>query len=655
MRKLSAVTRLKYRLLGKPIDSCNLERTRLNWFWGFSTLSVNAVSSVAYAIEEILLVLIPVIGIAAILLVPNIALPILLLLFVLVFSYSQIIKHYPRGASAYRVASTSLGKRPAIVAAAAQIIDYILTVALSMSAAVAALSSALPVLAPFRIPLAIAGILLVTLISLRGSQESSRVFGVPTYIFIATMAALVITGLFKLATGTLQPISYDYIPVGINEIDPIVPIAMIFLLLRAFASGSMAFSGIDGVSTSMVSLRRPQQKNAQIILFMLAGVVFFLFGGTALLARALEVMPIIDPETGMPALGSLTVIAQMGQAIFGAESLLFFVLQASTAFVLFLAAYSSYSDLPNLLSILARDNFAPHQFAEFGARLTLSNGIIFLSLAAIGVVVIFNASVHAIIPLYSVGVFLSFTISQFGMCVKWVREKETHWKKRMIINAVGTVITGVGVVVVFAAKFAHGAWILALAIPLFCFVMSRINRHYRMFNQSLKVTRADIAERYHPCTKSQGDQIACYIPVSIVSRAILKNINFAHQLSSNVHLLHVSRDKAQTKRLKRQLANLRIDLPLTVLDSPNRDLATPIVNFLDEEEAKLKSGQSITIIMSRFIFEHHYDKLLHNQTSYFINQALRDYKNIATIAVPYHINLQKMLAGYKLAKEEADK
>ncbi|MCL2403399.1 MAG: APC family permease [Coriobacteriia bacterium] len=682
---------MKNKLLGKPLDSDGLERTKLNWFWGFSTLTVNAVSSVAYAIEEILLVLIPVIGVAAILLTPNIALPILVLLLVLVFSYSQIIKHYPRGASAYRVASTSLGKRPAIVAAAAQIIDYVLTVALSMSAAAAALTSAFPQLTPYRILLAIAGILLVTLLNLRGSQESSRVFGIPTYVFILVMAALVATGLFKLVTGTLEPLTYTHLPPVVGEIDPILPIAMVFLLLRAFASGSMVFSGIDGVSTSMVVLRKPRQKNAQIILFVLAGVIILLFGGTVLLARALEVMPIIDPATGMPAAGSLTVIAQMGKAVFGADSALFFILQVSTALVLFLAAYSSYSDLPNLLSILARDNYAPHQFAEFGARLTLSNGIIFLSVAAIGIILLFNARVHAIIPLYSVGVFLSFTISQLGMCVKWMREKEPHWQKRMIINAVGTSMTGIGVVVVFVAKFNYGAWILAIAIPLLCLIMYRINNHYRAFSQSLKIKREDVVKHYHPrksigvgagasagvgvstidATESaaqtelnaatdivaagiasnaadsdEHNQIACYVLANSLTRAVLKNINFANQLSDNVHLLHVARDKSQAKRLKRQLAHFRIDVSLIVLDSPYRDLTTPIVNFLDEKESKLKSGQSIAVIMSRFTFDHYYDKLLHNQTSYFISQALRDYKDTATITVPYHMNLQRIRDSY---------
>ncbi|MCL2606056.1 MAG: APC family permease [Coriobacteriia bacterium] len=642
MRKLSLIAHLKQRLLGKPLDSAGIEGTKLAWWWGLPTLAGNAISSVAYSVEEILLVLIPVLGFAAILLTPNIAIPILILLLVLVFSYSQIIKHYPQGAGAYQVASDSLGKRPAIFAAASLIIDYTLTVAISISAAVAALTSAFPQLTPYRIFVAILGVILVTLFNLRGSQESSRVFGVPTYAFVFVMGALIIVGLFQLVTGNLVPTGYVHtIPA---QVDPIVPLAMVFLMLRAFASGSMALSGIDAVSNSMATLREPRQKNAQIVLFSLAGIIMFLFGGSIILAHALEVAPILDGSTGMPMAGSLTVIAQMGQAVFGAESLLFFILQISTALILFLAAHSAYSDMPNLLSVLARDNFAPRQFSERGARLTLSNGILFLAFAASGLIIIFHAEVHAIIPLYCVGVFLSFTISQLGMCRKWIREKEPLWQKRMVINAVGTAMTGIAAIVVFIAKFAAGAWILAIAIPVLCFIMYRIHRHYADYDRSLQITRADYQKHYHPSETS--GKIACYIPVHKMTRAILKNINFANELSNNVTLLHVARDADAEQEFRRQYRELGVSVPLVVLKSPYRDLATPIVNFLDDQEARLESGHSIAVVMTRITFDHYYDNLLHNQTAYFLTRALRDYKDTATIAVPYHMNLQKIRDTY---------
>jgi len=645
MRKASLATRIKYKFLGKPLDSTGIESTKLTWYWGLPGFASNAVSSVVYAIEEMLLILVPLLGFAAVLFTPNIALPIILLLIVLVFSYSQIIRHYPDGASAYHVASDTLGKKPAITAASALIIDYTLTVAVSISAAVAALSSAFPHIARYNVFIAVGCVFLVTLLNLRGSQESSRIFGVPTYVFIFTMGALIIAGLFQLSTGTLQPLPYAG---QIPDTDPLVPAALAFLLLRAFASGSIALTGIEAVNNSMSQLREPRQRNAQIVLFSLAGIVFFLFTGTIILARALEVVPVIEPAIDLAAgaysTGSLTVIAQMGQAVFGADSILFFVLQVSSALVLFLAANSAYSDFPNLLAVLARDGYVPHQFGERGAKLTLSNGIIFLFVASSGLIIMFNASVHALIPLYSIGVFLCFTISQFGMCVHWAKEQEHHWKKRMLVNALGAFMTGLAFIIVVASKFVYGAWILVVVVPALCFVMYRIRRHYSEFYQSLAVCKKDFAKRYQP-TASKG-VIDCYIPVNSITLPVLKNINFADQISKNIYLLHVSRDPEQEQKLVAQYNEFDLQIPLIVLDSPYRDLTTPIVNFLDEEESKLSSGRSIAVITSRFTFNHYFDNVLHNQTTYFISRVLRDYKDIAIIMVPFHLNLQKIRDSY---------
>jgi len=646
MRKASPMMRIKNRLLGRPYDSARLERTKLSWFWGLPEFAGNAVSSVAYAVEEILLVLVPLVGFAAVAIAPQIALPIIILLLVLVFSYSQIIKHYPNGASAYHVASDTLGKRPAITAAAALIVDYTLTVAVSICAAVAALSSAFPAVAPYRVPLAVLCVFLITVFNLRGTQEASRIFGIPTYAFIVIMGVLITTGLFQLATGTLQPIAYTH---PMPEVDPLLPAAMVFLLLRAFTAGSVALTGIESVNNSMALLREPRQKNAQIVLFTLGVTVLFLFTGAIILARTLEVVPFIDPTTGALMPGQLTVIAQMGQAIFGPGSLLFFVLQVSTALVLFVAAHSAYSDLPNLFAALARDGYVPHQFGERGAKLTLSNGIIFLFVAASGLVIAFNASVHALIPLYSVGVFLSFTISQTGMCVRWMREKEPHWKKFMAVNVLGAIMTGVALIIVFLAKFTYGAWVLAIVIPVIGYMMFRVRRHYTNFHQSLAITREDFYKHYRP--SASAGTIDCYIPVNSITLAVLKNINFAEQLSHNVHLLHVSRDLDKEQRLIQQYNDFDLNIPLIILECPYRDLTTPIVNFLDREESKLCSSRSIAVITSRFTFDHYYDNLLHNQTTYFISRALRDYKDIAIVMVPFHLNLQRVRDSHVQTEE----
>ncbi|MCL2526333.1 MAG: APC family permease [Coriobacteriia bacterium] len=641
MRKASLAKRLKYRLLGRPLESAGIESTKLTPLWAFPGIASNTISSVAYAVEEILLVLVPLLGFAAILLAPNIGIPIVLLLVVLVFSYKQIIKHYPGGASSYHVASDTLGKKPAITAASALVVDYTLTVAVSVSAAIAALASAFPQFSLYSVPLAVAGVLVVTLLNLRGSQESSRIFGIPTYGFIILMGTLIIVGLFRLATDGLEPITYAS---TLPEMDPLLPAAMVFLLLRAFTAGSIALTGIESVSSSMNQLREPRQKNAQIILGALAGIVLFLFTGAVILARALEVVPIIDSTTGMPMAGSLTVIAQMGQAVFGPNSFLFFALQVATALVLFVAANSAYGDMPNLLEALARDGYAPHQFGERGAKLTLSNGIIFLFFAASGLIVAFSAKVHALIPLYAVGVFLSYTISQFGMCMHWIRGRKYHWLKRTIVNAIGAFMTAAAFIVIFIAKFSYGAWMLAIAIPALCVLMWRIHRHYDEFNQCLIIDKADFQQHYHESVTNGS--VDCYIPVRSITRATLKNINFADQMSHKVHLLHISRDPVSEQRLIDQYEYFELTIPLIILDSPFRDLTTPIVDFLDEEEAKLSSGQSIAVIASRFTFDHYSDNFLHNQTTYFISRALRDYKDIAVVMVPFHLNLQKIRDNY---------
>jgi len=641
MRKATTLRRIKNRLLGKPLNSTSMEDTRLGWFWGLPQVAGNSVSSVAYAVEEILVILIPVLGFGAVLFTPRIALPIIVLLVVLVFSYRQIIKHYPGGAGSYHVASDTLGRRPAITAAAALVVDYTLTVAVSMAAAVAALGSAFPLLSLYKVPIAVAGVLLVTLVNLRGSTESSRVFGIPTYAFILIMFVMIGTGIYQAATGNLQPLTYAQ---SLPEVDPLVPAALVFLMLRAFAGGSIALTGIESASISVSSLREPRQKNAQIILFAMAAILIVLFGGTLYLARVLEVAPIMDSLTGAPMSGSSTVLAQMGQAVFGVQSPLFYFLQIATALVMFVSASSAFSDMPNLLATLARDGYAPHQFGEYGAKLTLSNGIFFLTFVACALLIFFRASVHELIPLYAVGVFLSFTISQAGMARHWTRDKGRNWKSRTFINGVGAVMAGVALIIVFTAKFIYGAWTLAFIIPLLGLAMFRVRRHYDEFHQALTITPQQFKEKYHPNT-SRGD-IKVYIPISKINLATLKNINFANQLSHSVHLVHVARDAIQEQRLIKQYKDFNIALPLIVLDSPFRDLATPIVNFLDEEEAKLTSGKSIAVVTSRFTFSHYYDNLLHNQTSYFIQRALRDYKEISVVMVPFHLNLQKIRDTY---------
>jgi hypothetical protein len=398
--------------------------------------------------------------------------------------------------------------------------------------------------------------------------------------------------------------------------------------MRAFSSGCSALTGIEAVSNSMPSFKKPRQKNAQKVLYCLAGIIFFIFGGSIILAHTLHVLPVE---------GGLTVVAQMGQAVFGTGSILFYVLQFATMLILLLAANTAYTDLPNLLSILARDGFMPRQFTERGAKLTLSNGIIFILFAASLLIVIFGAQVHHLIPLYSVGVFLSFTISQSGMVKKWIRDKEKNWKTSMLINVLGTIMTAAGLVIVFIMKFSGGAWILAIIIPALSISMHYIHSYYASVKASITISRDTFIEHYHPSTSTNTFLVV--VLIQALNRPALKCINYANQMSANVALLHVAIDKERATKLKETWATYPIDLPLITLNSPFRDVSTPIEEYLDDKEASLTTGHNIAVVMTRYILDHPYDTLLHNQTTHFISRALRQYKEVSTVLVPYHVHL----------------
>ena len=622
MSTVTSLDKFKRRLLGKPLANSKLEAESLGWFWGLPIMASDAVSSVAYAIEEILLVLVPVLGLLSIQFLGPIALPIILLLVVLAFSYTQIINHYPKGGGAYNVASDNFGKKPALVAAASLVLDYILTVAVSISAATAALVAAFPMMGPFRVPIALLGILIVTVINLRGSSESSRVFGIPTYFFIAIMSLMIVTGLVEYAMGILVPLSYTNVPA--QTIDTTLSLVFVLLLLRAFSSGCSALTGIEAVSNSMPSFKKPRQRNAKIVLYCLAAIVLFIFGGSTILAQKLQVMPVEGH----------TVISQMGAAIFGGGSPLFYVLQFSTAFILFLAANTAFADLPNLLSILARDGFMPRQFMERGTKLSLSNGILLILIAASALVVVFGAQVHYLIPLYSVGVFMSFTISQAGMVVKWVREKEPYWREKMIINALGATMTGVGLIIVFVMKFTSGAWMLAIAIPSLVLLMWGIHKHYEEVRKSIYISKKEFRERYRK--SDSGDSFLCVVPVLNINRATLKMLNYANKVSTNVIALNIASDSRKAARLKKRWEEYEIDDSLVIIANPYRDIVPPIEDFLEEKEATLQSGDQLVVVLTKFVAKHWYDVLLHNQTTYLLTRALQNHRNVSIMLVPYH-------------------
>ncbi|MFR3728123.1 APC family permease [Lacrimispora sp.] len=609
--------KLKHILLGNALKSNDLEGEKLGPFWGVPIMASDAVSSVAYAIEEMLLVLVPILGLSAVNYLGFVTSPIILLFLVLAFSYSQIISCYPNGGGAYVVSAENIGKTASLVAASALMIGYIMTVAVSLSAATAALVSAFPGFSHYRLIFALLFLCIITLLNLRGMRESSKLFGIPTYAFILIMLALIVTGFVKLFTGNLPPV-HD--PEAIKPVTGGLGTVSLFLLLRAFSSGCSALTGVEVVSNAVPSFREPSQRNAKNVLFILVGIIIVIFGGSVILVTSLHIIP----------LEGKTVISQMGSAIFG-QGIMFYVLQFATSLILLLAANTAYNGLPTLLAILADDGYVPRQFMHRGTRLSFSNGILFIFFLAALLLIVFRAETHYLIPLYAIGVFLSFTLSQTGMVLRWIRVKGKGYRYKMLINGLGALMTGTGTVIVFVTRFPQGSWMLAIVIPIIVCVMYRIKRHYEFVGRQLKVN--DFMAHYHKSVSQ--DTNLCVVLVGGINRSVLKALNYANLITSNVVALHISTDEEQSERLQKRWVETGIDVPLEVVMSPYRELIEPVEDYISKKEENLKPGDMITIVMSRFMEESLFANILHNQTTYFIMQKLRRHRNVATVLVPY--------------------
>ncbi|MDR1131309.1 MAG: APC family permease [Oscillospiraceae bacterium] len=610
-------TKLKHVLLGKTLESKDIEGEKLSRFWGIPIMASDAVSSVAYAIEEMLLVLVPILGMSAVHYLGYVAIPIILLFLVLAFSYAQVITGYPNGGGSYVVSLENIGRTAALVAAAALIIGYVTTVAVSLSAAAAALVAAFPFVAQYRVAVALLFLCIITLLNLRGVRESAKIFGTPTYVFILIMLILLAAGFVKMILGELTPVEYS--ESALPEAGGLSAVSL-FLLLKAFSSGCSALTGVEVVSNAVPSFKEPAQKNARQVLFALVGIIMVIFGGSTLLVTQLGIIPTEGK----------TVISQLGMAIYGYGPM-FYILQFATSIILLLAANTAYNGLPTLLAILAGDGFMPRQFMQRGTRLSFSNGILFIFVAAALLLIVFNAQTHGLIPLYAVGVFLSFTLSQAGMVIHWKKDKGKGYRQKIAVNGFGALMTAVGTVVVFMTKFSHGSWALAIAIPVIVCIMHRTQRHYKFVGRQLRVD--DFMAHYHKSVSR--DSNPCIVLAGGLNRSVLKALNYANLISSNVVALNIATDEVQGEQLRQRWRDTGIDIPLEVIYTPYRDLIGPLDEYIRRQEAYLKPGESISVVMTRFVEEHWFDNILHNQTAYFIMQRLRRHRNVATVLVPY--------------------
>lgn len=609
------IKKIKRLLIGRPLSNEELHWEKFNVLWGLPILSSDAISSVAYAGEEILWVLIPIIGLMAYKYMFYVALSIVALMLILVLSYRQTIDSYPNGGGSYIVAKDNLGTIPGLVAASALLIDYILTVSVSASAGTAAVTSAMPSLLPFKVEVTLVFIFLITLGNLRGIRESSRMFGIPTYLFMLSMLAMIIIGLFKVYI-------LGYVPTAIYSVPQAAGEVTIFLLLRAFASGCTALTGIEAVSNGIPNFAEPSQKRAKTVLALLAVLVLFIFGGTSFLARIYHAVPNYE----------VTVIAQIASQVFG-TGVMYYVIQVTTAVILIMAANTSFSGLPLLLSLIARDGFAPRQFARRGSRLSYSNGIIVLSIMASLLVIVFRGETHLLLPLYAIGVFISFTLSQTGMSVKWLRHRDDGWVHKAFINGVGALITFITVIIIAYTKIHHGAWIVMILIPVFVMLMLRTKAHYDDVARQLKLTPDDIEEE----TELVDVKKHVIVLVDTLNRASLKAISYARFITDeeNVIAFHVSNSPEESKKLREKWKCSKLDIPLVIKYSSTKEVVKPLADYIESKEHPSNPGDMITVVMPQFVVRHWWENIFHNKTADSIQEKLLQDRHIAVISVPY--------------------
>ena len=603
------LARAKRVVIGAPLSTAQLPHEKLGKLKALAVFASDALSSVAYATEEILLVLI-LAGAAALQYSVPIALAIVALIAIVATSYRQTIRAYPQGGGTYIVTKDNLGVRPALLAAGALLIDYVLTVAVSISAGVAAITSAIPALHHDRVLLAVGFIVLMTLVNLRGVRESATVFALPTYLFIVVMLATIGSGLAKAATGALPPAEPP--PVALAE-----PLT-VFLLLRAFASGATALTGTEAIADGVPAFRPPESRNAATTLAWMAAVLATLFLGITLLARWLGVVPRPDE----------TVVSQIARSVFG-DSWFYYVVQAATMLILVLAANTAFADFPRLAYFLARDNFLPHQFLFRGDRLAFSWGIIALGALAATLVVLYHAETHALIPLYAVGVFISFTCSQSSMVRHWWRLREPGWRRSMAINAVGAATTGVVAVIIASTKFVHGAWMVLVLIPCLVVLMRGIAAHYQSVAEQL---RLDHPSQPLPLIRDQP----VVVPVSGMNQAVLRTLAYARSISSNVAAVHVTDDPVAAEKLEQAWQEWGGDVPLIILESPYRSLLGPLLAYIDAIDEQ-DPDAPVTVVLPEFVPRHWWEYLLHNQSALRIKAALFFRPNTVVVDVPYHL------------------
>ncbi len=610
--------KLKRALIGPPLATEAAIHERLTKVKALAVLSSDALSSVAYATEEILRVLLVSAGLAYLDVSLPIGAAIVALMLIVGFSYRQTIKAYPQGGGSYIVAKDNLGELPALTAGAALLTDYVLTVAVSIAAAVAAIVSAVPELHTHRVALGLGFIFLVTILNLRGVRESGTIFAIPTYLFLIGIFTLLAIGFVR---NALSGFAVQPPPAQAAHLAGTGALTF-FVILRAFSSGCAALTGVEAISDGVPAFKPPEWKNARTTLTIMIAILATTFAGITFLAHQYGAYPMNAEEAGYE-----TVVSQIARAVFDGRNMAYFYIQFATMAILVLAANTAYSDFPRLSYFLARDRYMPRQFMYRGDRLAFSTGIITLGILAGAVLSYASGDVAHLIPLYALGVFTSFTLSQFGMFVRWQRRKEPGWRSGRVINLVGAVATAIVALVVMVTKAPHGAWIVMIVIPLLILGMRGVHAHYERAARELAAeTPLDPNEIEH----------TVIVPIADVNRVARQTIAYARSISDNVTAVHVTDDEQEIERIRRAWNELGTDVPLVIIESPYRAVVGPLLRYIDEID-KQRPGDTITVVLPEFIARHWWEHLLHNQTALRIKAALLFRPGTVVTSVPYHL------------------
>jgi len=620
-------------LIGRPLSTADAPHQTIGKAIGLAVFASDALSSTAYATQEILVIL-AVAGTAAFGYVFPISIAIVILMAIVSISYEQTIHAYPGGGGAYIVSRDNLGETPAQIAGAALLTDYILTVAVSISAGVAQIVSAYPGLFPYRVWIAVAAVFFIMLINLRGVKESGIAFSIPTYFFITMMFITVGTGLVRHFTGTLGVV----VDPPHLEMEGIVSALTPFIILHAFSSGTAALTGIEAISNGITAFKEPRSRNAGITLIWMAGILATLFLSISFLSNHVGAVPS----------ESETVISQLGRTIFGGRGILYLMIISATTVILIMAANTAFADFPRLSALVAKDGFLPRQLTFRGSRLVYSNGIVTLSVIAAILIIIFKASVSLLIPLYAIGVFLSFTLSQTGMALRWkkigalkegeeivepgsVLHYDKNWRFKMLINGFGALCTAIVMIIFAVTKFAEGAWVVLIIIPFLVRIFFTVHHHYTDLASHLTLDQF----KGMPARQTRHRVI---MPVSGVHQGTLDALHYAKLLSDDVTAVHVSIDDEESEKVQKKWKTWGEGTRLVMLDSPFRLFVEPLLEYIEEIIDQRQANETITIVVPQFMPSKRWHNALHMRTADVLRQELLSKHGVVVTDVPYHVD-----------------